>query len=111
MSSSARLFSHDPTTGIKKWFRYHEASSGNESEDSFSIETTQDVTDIVEHSKSCYNSIDERARWGDGAHVASIPISVWQDLKKKGIADNDAAFKRWLNDRDNRVFRTRPGRV
>ena len=111
MSTGARLFSEDPVTGIKKWFRYNEASSGKESEDTFSIETTQDVTSIVDHAKSCYNSVDERARWGEGQHVASIPISVWQDLKKRGIADDQAKFKRWLNDRDNRVFRTRPGRV
>jgi hypothetical protein len=111
MSSSARLFSHDPETGIKKWFRYHESSSGNESEDSFSIETTQDVTSIVESTKASFNSTDERAKWGEGQYVASIPISIWQDLKKKGIADNEKLFKAWLNDRDNRVFRTRPGRV
>ena len=111
MSEGKRLFSSDPVTGITKWFRYNEASSGLESDDTFSIETTQDATQIVDYAKSTFNSIDERARWGDGQMVACIPLALWTDLKKKGVVDDERRFKRWLNDGDNRFFRTRPGRV
>ena len=31
--------------------------------------------------------------------------------EKKGIADDNKKMKAWLNDRDNVLFRTRPGRV
>jgi hypothetical protein len=43
--------------------------------------------------------------------VASIPMNVYFDLKEKGILDDPAALKRWLNDSDNRFFRTKAGRV
>jgi hypothetical protein len=75
------------------------------------IETVQDVTDIVEANKSTFNSTDERARWGEWQRVASIPLAVLNDLKTKKIAEDPKAMKKWLNDPDNRLFRTRPGRV
>ena len=52
------------------------------------IQTRQDVTDIVEQNKKEYNSYDERARWSDqlfGNKVASIPMTVIDDLNKAGI--------------------------
>jgi hypothetical protein len=79
--------------------------------DKITIETVQDVTDIVEHNKAKYNSVDERARWGEWARVAQIPLSVYFDLKKQGITEDEAAMKRWLNSPDNRYYRTRPGKV
>jgi len=45
------------------------------------------------------------------ARVASIPLNVYYDLKRRGIADDPKAMKKWLNDPDNRVFRTREGTV
>jgi len=43
--------------------------------------------------------------------VASIPLNLYYDLKRQGIVDDPARFKKWLNDSDNRFFRTRGGRV
>lgn len=98
-----RTLSYDPVLGIKRTF--HASEDGNE----FVIQTQQDTTDIVEANKVAYNEAPDR--WGEFTRVASIPISVYFDLKKKGIVDDDAAMKRWLNDPDQRFFRTRPGRV
>jgi hypothetical protein len=83
------------------------------------IETRQDISDILEQNKKEYNSYDERARWSDhmfGNKVASIPLTVIDDLNAKGIMRGFAVldekrFKAWLNERDNRVFRTRTGVV
>jgi len=83
------------------------------------IETRQDITDILEQNKKEYNSYDERARWSDnlfGNKVASIPMTVIDELNKQGIMRGFAVldekrFKAWLNERDNRVFRTRTGVV
>jgi hypothetical protein len=83
------------------------------------IETRQDISDILEQNKKEYNSFDERARWSDhvfGNKVASIPMTVIDDLNKQGIMRGFAVldekrFKAWLNERDNRVFRTRTGVV
>lgn len=72
------------------------------------IVATQDVTEIVEENKAVYNSTP--GRWKEAFnHVASIPIGLYFELKRKGIVDDQKTFKRWLNDRDNRAFRTRSG--
>lgn len=96
-------FSYDPILGIKRTFHGEEDGNG------FVIQTTQETEDIVEANKAAYN--DAPDRWGEFTRVASIPISIYFDLKKKGIADDDAAMKRWLEDPDNRFFRTRAGRL
>lgn len=83
------------------------------------IETRQDITDIIEQNKKEYNSFDERSRWSDhvfGNKVASIPLTVIDELNKQGIMRGFAVldekrFRAWLNERDNRVFRTRTGVV
>lgn len=86
--------------------------------DNLLIKQTQNITDIVENNKAEYNSFDTRARWGDTLNnkVASIPLTVFQDLEKQGITRGFTVidmprFKQWLNDPQNVVFRTRPGRI
>ena len=52
------------------------------------IQTVQDVSGIVEANKKEFNSYDERARWSEnpfGNKVASIPLTVIDDLNKQGI--------------------------
>ena len=83
------------------------------------IQTRQDVSDIVEQNKKEYNSYDERARWSDqlfGNKVASIPMTLIDDLNKAGIMRgfavlDDKRFACWLNDPMNRAWRTRTGVV
>ena len=72
----------------------------------------QTVDNAAEDNKATFKQFDERADWkGDMHKVASIPMSIFYDLKRKGILDDPVAMKKWLNDPDNRVFRTRPGQV
>ena len=83
------------------------------------VETRQDITANIEQNLKEFNSFDERARWSDdmfGNKVASIPLTVIDDLNAKGIMRGFAVvdekkFKEFLNNPDNRFFRTRPGRV
>jgi len=80
------------------------------------IETRQNVTPFLEQNKASYAQIDERARWGEFTKIASIPFAVIQELNKKGILKgfhivDQKAMKAWVNDPDNRFFRTRPGRI
>ncbi len=101
-----KVLSVDPYTGVKKTF--HADDNGN----SFVIETAMApavLEEIIESNKASYN--DAEQGWGNGRIVASIPLHIYWDLKKRGIADDDEAMKRWLNDPDNRYFRTRPGQV
>lgn len=83
------------------------------------IQTRQDVSAIVEQNKKEYNSFDERAKWSDhlfGNKVASIPLTVIDDLNKQGIMRGYAVldekrFASFLNDPMNRAWRTRTGVV
>lgn len=101
-----RLFNVAPELGLVEKWHY------DESTDTAIIESVQDVEQILDANRNAYNETDERARYKDGAHmVARIPLVVLQDLKKRGIADDPAAMRKWLNDPENKYFRTRPGRV
>jgi hypothetical protein len=80
------------------------------------IRTTQDVTDIVEQNLAQYNATSVHAKWGDMAKVASLPFTIVDTLNRKGIMRGFAVidekeFKKFLNDPENRFFRTRPGKV
>ncbi|MCP4826219.1 MAG: hypothetical protein GY892_19215 [Shimia sp.] len=98
-----RFFSADPATGIKKY--WHVKDNGE-----YAVETEQTI-DVDTVNARQRNMADKRTKWGDVNKVASIPLSVYYSLKAKGIADDPAALKKWLNNPDNRVFRTREGTV
>lgn len=102
-----KLFSHDPLTGITKFFHYDEAQDAK----NFVIESVQQTTPIVEANKEEFNNSRASTRGEEFVKVASIPLTIYFDLKKRGIANDPVALKRWLNDPDNRAFRTRPGVV
>lgn len=103
---TSKLFDYDPVTGTKKVWHY------DADKDEAVIETIFDVKAIGEDNKAKYNSFDERANWnGDMHHVASIPMSLFYQMKAEGKLDDQAYMKRFLNDPNNRVFRTRPGDV
>lgn len=93
----------DPVTGISHVFNYDEVT------DEATITAEQDVSAVIEQNKRAYN--DAPDRHGEWSRVAQIPMVVYMDLKKQGILDDQAAMKKWLNDPDNRFFRTRPGTV
>jgi hypothetical protein len=72
------------------------------------IESRQDVEPIIEANKA------EQAMYqgskGD-KFAARIPLAIYEDLVRRGIANDSRKFKRWLNDPDNRAFRVWQGRV
>lgn len=75
------------------------------------IVTRQDVEDVLDRAAATRAGIDERARFGDMAHVASIPLPILFELERVGILSDDKAFRAWLNSPEHRKFRTRNGRV
>ncbi len=95
-----RLFDRDPELGITKY--WHVKDNGE-----YVVETVQDVSGIAEYNKRSYNNTDKK--WNDLNKVASIPLSVYYELKRQGIADDPKALRKWLNDSNNQVFRTRQG--
>ncbi len=97
-----RIFDRDPQMGITRY--WHVKDDGE-----YVIETVQDVSAIAKANKRAYNGTDKN--WKDVNKVASIPVNVYYELKRQGIADDPKALRKWLNDSDNRVFRTRQGRL
>jgi hypothetical protein len=97
-----------PELGIVRMFHYDPDT------DESTIETIQDVESIITASKDEFKEYDERAPWkGDFHRVASIPLSIFSELQAKGVIENDDPKKKklmaWLNNPDQRAFRTRPG--
>ncbi|KKL93912.1 hypothetical protein LCGC14_1869940 [marine sediment metagenome] len=100
-----RPLAFDPATATHSL--WHEDHDGT-----IVVETEQDVEAVIEDAKIRYNMHDERSPFkGDLHRVASIPMTILMELYKWGIMDESKRFAAWLNERDNRVFRTRPGRV
>lgn len=99
-----RLLDTDPMTKTKRIFHFDHTTGD------FHVETKSDVEGVVEGAKELRK--EDSGNWkGDVHHVASIPNVIWADLQRRGIADNPKRLKKWLNDRDNRAFRTKRGRV
>jgi len=44
-------------------------------------------------------------------HVAEIPMVIYQQMVRDGSINDKKALKKWLNDPDNRLFRTWKGRI
>lgn len=101
-----RLFSSNPETGITEWFTYDEDT------DRVFMTSEQDVTGIMDDNDREATAIFQNSvKWGEWARVATIPMSIYAQwlIEKR---DRDPEYiKRWINDRDNRKFRTRLGRV
>lgn len=104
---------------MQKPVNFRQSAVHSDGDGGIIIQTKQDISEILEQNKKEYNSYDERARWSDnlfGNKIASIPMTVIDELNKQGIMRGFAVldekrFKAWLNERDNRVFRTRTGVV
>ena len=98
-----KVIDTDPTTGISHVFYFDDAT------DEVTITAEQEVAGVLEHNKRAFNDAPER--YGEWTRVAQIPLSIYYDMVKTGKIRDDAYMKRWLNDPDNRFFRTRPGVV
>jgi hypothetical protein len=85
-------------------------------EDKLIVKRSADLSDVIEANKKMYD-VDNKRYTETFNHVARVPlIAIEQWAKSKGIKYNDVMnddklFKKFLNDPDNRFFRTKPGRV
>ena len=89
----------------------------NADETEFTINTYQDVEPILEENKRKlfdYGSLLNRHKHKEGVTVASIPVNVWAQWMKETngeIQKDHNLMKKYLNDPDNKYFRTTPTRV
>jgi hypothetical protein len=110
MAIETKVFDYNPTFGILRLWHYDDAT------DSVTIETRQGANDVytglTDRTTALRNQTSRKTPYKDGMHhVASVPLVILEQLMKKGITRDKKAMKKWLNDPDNRVFRTREGVV
>ena len=85
------------------------------------IHSQTDLTDFAEHTKAQYNANPGKTGWSDELFdsknkIAELPLAIINDLNAKGIMRgfyivDQKALKAWLNNPENKVFRTRGGQV
>lgn len=85
------------------------------------IHSQTDLTDFAEHTKAQYNANPSKTGWSDELFdpknkIAELPLAIINDLNAKGIMRgfyivDQKALKAWLNNPENKVFRTRGGQV
>ena len=88
-----------------------------DSNDNAVIRQQEDLTPYLEANKEAYNNSD--SKWSNelfGNRIASIPNIVIDQLNKDGIMQgfqilDQKRFFKWLNDPDNRFFRTKQGKL
>ena len=101
------LYEADPTTGRSVWYLYDERGRQI-------FRTSYNVDSLVTENTRVRN-LAQQAWSGDYHRVASIPLNVLYD-KQTGLHDafmarDDKFTSRWLNDSDNRAWRTKEGTV
>ena len=100
-----RLFSRDPVLGLTEWWHY------DDDNDRVTIETTQDIEPALEVAQDARNAQTRLDRWGDGKHVGFIPMAVYAEWLRTGKQHDQAFVRRWLNDPENKKYRTFQGKV
>lgn len=98
---SKRLLSYDPLTGVSN-FHYFDNETGLST-----ITSEASAAALLDFNRKQNNEASRR--FGEMTKVASIDPVTWARLVKEGIAGDQKAMKRWLNDPDNAYFRTHPG--
>ena len=83
----------------------------------YSIVTHQDFEPIIEENKKFLNEYGDKLTHGKQVHghrVASIPFTTWEQWMKDtggAIEKDPKLLKKYLNNPDNRFFRTTPSRL
>ena len=81
-------------------------------DDKLVVRNTMDAEPIIERNKKLFNSgEDGYSPRRTLRRVATLDMVTYLDLHKRGILRSKKKMARWLNDPENRFFRTAPGRV
>lgn len=70
------------------------------------IEHVVPVGQIIANNKEAEAGFNRSGGLGDLVHQAELPAQMYWDLYAKGIVEDKDAFKRFLNDPDNKYLRT-----
>jgi hypothetical protein len=110
MAWHKRLLAADPDTGYRQWYW------SNPDTEEVALQNEWNVEPMAEVAKGHFNATDERAPFGNKRtfhHIGFIPYAVLEEERRlHGRTLRDKEFWRhWFNQRENRCWRTRPGRV
>ena len=78
---------------------------------------TQDDKNIYHTQQNVQPVIDQVKVFSDNTpgktfrHAAEIPMVIWTKALREGWHNDRAAWKKWLNNRDNQCFRVWKGRI
>lgn len=100
-----RVLDRDAETGKVILHHYDGVAQKVTIEERFDVEPILDVAHAERGMHSDYRPFAKR----DWHKVATIPMSIYMELRSKGIAGDPVAMKRWLNDSSNQLFRTMRG--
>ena len=64
------------------------------------------IDQIADVNQAIRNEIVRSEKNGDMVKVASLPMTVYFDLKKRGILGDKAAMKKWLKSEEATPYRT-----
>jgi len=105
-----KLVYRDPLTGKETW-RHDEPDGG------FIFESVSPIDDIIKNNKAQEAEYSKGSLIGNTQRhhqkVAEIPSALYHKLIQElgQPKDNPKAWRKWLNDYDNRVFRTGGGNI
>ena len=98
------LVSHDVKLGRTVW-------SMRNGDGSITYRTDYAVDPTIEANTAMRNMASPGWK-GDYHKVASVPLNLFYDKLNPAIQQDDNKFlSRWLNDSDNRAWRTKEGRI
>src|SRR5215471_9033258 len=109
MPTWRRLLQQDPLRQMRVWLEVEEDGTFLFRHEHYGI------MDVVEYNKEYVKHNPKNVHAGNtqkhAVKVGEIPLTVWMQLKDEGIARDKQALRKWLNDPDNRYFRTYGGTI
>ena len=97
------LVNHDLKTKRTIW-KYYDGENTH-------FRTDYHVDDVLGENKKHFNQ-SQGQKFGNGKRVASIPLNIFYEKLVKAQTQGDNKYiRKWLNDSDNKAFRTFEGNV
>ena len=98
------LFDYDVQTGRQVWVIHNDDGTQTFRTD-YPVEPTIDIN-------TAQRNLAQPGWSGDYHQIASIPLNVYYDQLAQANQQNDQKhISKWLNDSDNRAWRTKDGSV
>ena len=100
-------------------FTYHRSDDGSlvrrykaHNDGSFTVSSHQDCEPIIEQNKRDRELQQAHGTKGEiFRKVASIPVAIYEQAVREGWAEDDDAWKAWMNRDENKVFRVYEGKL